>query len=447
MLLYALIGLALFSMTRAIIAYFKFYFYIKDEELIVNKGILQKKKLSIPFDRIQSVNFSQSIFHQMFNIVQLEIDTAGSKNAEFTFDAIDKDTAEILREKLLSGKKSSPSEGSDNHHEDATLESTITDILQLDIPSLIKVGVSQNHIRSGGLIFVVGFWAIQSLEDIGYDTDDMIKDSFTKGFQQSLQFFLLAMLLFVLVSFMISLIRTVITHYDLKLWKEGDKYKLVSGLFTRKERAAINNKIQILQWSDNLLKKGFGIYDVQLKQASSAEVGTKSSIQIPGCSDHHIQYLKENWLGQEALGQLDKVPVTKHFLYRKILFRMLFSALLITVAFLFANLLWKIIAVATIPYFIYTSWLSYQKTGFAINDHTLFMSKGVFGDAYAIMPIYKVQNIKLLQTPYQVRNGIANVQVHTASGSMTIPYIELDMAKRLIDYLLYKAEISRKAFM
>lgn len=447
MFMYALLGISLFAMIRAIIAYFKFYFFIKGDELIVHKGIFQKKKLSIPFDRVQSINFSQNIFHQVFNIVQLEVDTAGSQKAEFTFDALDKESAEALREKILEGKKNTVSVVAEETGETIETLPHRENILQLDIPSLIKVGVSQNHFRSGAFIFLVLIWLVDGLEDIGYNTDDIIEESFNKGIQQSLLFFTILVVIFFLISFIISLVRTVITHYDLRLWREGDKYKIISGLFTRKEKAAINDKIQIIQWSDNILKKMFGYFDVNMKQAASSEASLRSSINIPGCTKEHVDYLNTNWLGEEALQHLDKVGVTKHFLYRRILFRMLFAGTLVGITYFLWMPTMLLFSILLIPYYIFTSFRAYQKTGFAVNDYTLYSSKGMFGDSYSIMPLYKVQNIRLLQTPYQVRKGIANVRLFTASGFITIPYIELSVANQLVDYVLYNVEVSKKNWM
>ena len=90
-------GSALFSIWY----YFKFYFYVKDGELIIEKGILEKTKLNIPFERIQTINFQQSILHQLFDVVGLEIDTAGSGKKELSITAVEKDKAELIRDYLI----------------------------------------------------------------------------------------------------------------------------------------------------------------------------------------------------------------------------------------------------------------------------------------------------------------------------------------------------------
>ena len=86
--IYIVLGISFISSILSIAAYYKFKYYIKDDEVIINKGILKKINLNVPFDRIQSINTNQNLIHRIFNVASLEIDTAGSKNNEIKIDAI-----------------------------------------------------------------------------------------------------------------------------------------------------------------------------------------------------------------------------------------------------------------------------------------------------------------------------------------------------------------------
>lgn len=67
-LLLVVIAVSCLTLIISIIQYFKTYFYISGNELIVHKGILRKSKISIPFDRIQSVHFEQNMIQQICNV-------------------------------------------------------------------------------------------------------------------------------------------------------------------------------------------------------------------------------------------------------------------------------------------------------------------------------------------------------------------------------------------
>src|SRR5688572_23380233 len=91
-------GIVLISLIYSLVAYTRYYFFIKDNELCVRSGVFRKTVLNVPFDRIQSVDFKRNVVHQFLNVVSVQIDTAGSKGSELELDAIEQERAEELRE-------------------------------------------------------------------------------------------------------------------------------------------------------------------------------------------------------------------------------------------------------------------------------------------------------------------------------------------------------------
>jgi len=444
----AAIGLA--SMIWAILSYFKFYFYVKDEELIIEKGILRKSNLNIPLDRIQSVNINQNIVHQLLKVVQLEVDTAGTQGSEFKFDALSKEKAEDLRSLLISKKRDLSLSITDQFSESEVLpaEEQKQPIFKLSLSELIKVGLTQNHFRSVGFVLLVFVWLQSSFEDIGIKTDDYMKGFFDFLVSASISAVITLIIMSSAIAILISLVRTVLVYFDAHLWREGERLKLSHGLFTKKEMSALYQKIQMIQWSNNPLQKLIKIFNLRLKQASSAAVTAKKSLRIPGVRAEHVEYLKDSWLGRVSLENLEVHGISIHFFYRRVMYRLLFCAILFLIYFQMGKLNgWLAFLIFLVPYFIYTSWLAYKKAGFAINDANLYLTGGVIDDDYTLLPLTKVQNVIINQTPYQSRKSLADVDVHTASGKVTIPYIPLQMANQLSNYFLYKVESSDENWM
>ena len=155
------IGMALLGALISVISYFNFYFYIKDGELVLEKGVLRKTKINVPLDRIQTINFKQGILHQTLNVVAVEIDTAGSAGQEFSLQAIRKEQAEALRSyvEANNSKATVLETGDDEGHAapKATTEGLL--LFRLKPADLLKIGLSQNHLRTAGIImaFTYGF--------------------------------------------------------------------------------------------------------------------------------------------------------------------------------------------------------------------------------------------------------------------------------------------------
>jgi putative membrane protein len=63
------------------------------------------------------------------------------------------------------------------------------------------------------------------------------------------------------------------------------------------------------------------------------------------------------------------------------------------------------------------------------------------------MEIYKVQAVKLNQSFYQWRKDLATLTLYTASGDIKIPFIPIEKARQLRDYLLYRVETDQRTWM
>src|SRR5690606_30695172 len=104
-ILLIVVGIALLAMVLALINYFKTYYFIYEKDLVIIRGVLEKSRTNIPFERIQSVQFQENPLHTLFNVVQLKIETAGSEKSEADFYAVEKWKAERLRTTILSSRK------------------------------------------------------------------------------------------------------------------------------------------------------------------------------------------------------------------------------------------------------------------------------------------------------------------------------------------------------
>ena len=89
----------------------------------------------------------------------------------------------------------------------------------------------------------------------------------------------------------------------------------------------------------------------------------------------------------------------------------------------------------------------HKKWRYAISLRGVYLTKGILGQKAAILRWYKVQSVTLKQSPFQRRKKLATLVFSTAGGNLTLPYIPLNQAKGLRDYVLYKVEVSTDGWM
>ena len=450
--LYGIGGITILSLIYSLIAFFKYYFYIKEDSLIIEKGVITKTKTSIPFDRIQTVNFEQNFLQQIVGVVEVKIDTAGSKGNEFDMNALEKDKAEELREYILANKQE-VKVINDLGEEVIVKEEKKELLMKLNPLDLLKVGVSQNHLRTLGIIF---FFALTIVEDLGealnMDLYDKVGE-YGSSFASSI-IYVVAIALFIFIgTFLISLVSTVLRYFDLHFFKTHNGFKLIAGLLNRKEQAAMNHKIQIINWKTNPIRSAFGMFTLSLKQAAATEIAAKQTVQIPGLYADQLEVVKKEYYpAYDALAFTDH-KMSASFLTRALLYYSLLPSLLVggLSAISYYNPeeltfpIWAPIAVLIFTsLFLYFYWKNWR---LKIDHEALQVHSGIIGKYDTLLKLFKVQNVELKQNIYQRRRNLASLQLHTASGNVNIPYIPLEKAEALRDYILYKAEVSRERWM
>lgn len=451
LIIFSIIAVAASALIFAIAYYLRFSFYVKDDELHIHKGVLKKTNLNIPFERIQTLNFEESIIHQIFSVVKIEVDTAGSSKNEFTFNAIQRPIAEALRNQILS-RKSEISEVSERS-ETEVVENTqsITSpksvkIFGLDFKDLFIIGLTQNHLRTVVLIFFFLLWGIGELEDSGLNIDFNLLEN-AEAIVQSGIIFLIGLSVVSLIIIIIGTsIRTIVKYFDFAMYRSNDGFKIQSGLFNRKEYAALDHKIQQIKWINNPLKRIFKIHQLQLKQASSIEVSSRKSIKVPGIQIEKIRDIIDYSLKSEIdLERLELQGIERQYLIRNILYFSIFPwlALSFGLHYWLENKLFFLILLI-IPYLVITYYVAFRKWKFAYDANILYTHHGVFENKNNIIEIHKIQNVQITQSPYQWRRDLANLQIYTAAGQLKIPYIKREKALVIKDFLLYKVETSKE---
>ena len=444
---YIALGFAALNVFGSILTFFRFYFHIEDGAIIIDKGVLKRSKVNIPFERIQTINFQQNLLHQMFGVVSLEIDTAGAGKAELTIDALNKEEAEAIRQFILTERKAVIAESEVT--DETSLENEKGEvILNLGISDLIKIGVSQNHIRSMGILFAFVFSTLNEITD---DITGLVEsqvdgyESFFANNQWAVA--IISILLVALISFIYSIISISLSNYDLKLSLKSKGLKLVRGLLNRQEISVNKKKVQVVSWSDNPLRRMFKMYTLQIAQASSTDAAQlKSKIKVPGSYQHQVDRVAQNVFPAEFYREEQKNKVSKLLLQRIIIISGLVPALIAQTLY-FAIGWYCLLFLLWIPLLASIAGMYYRKRSYEFNEELLKNNRGTFGNMYELLQLYKIQSIQIKQSWYQRRKKLANVTLFTASGALKIPFIELDQAEKLEKYVLYKVESDKREWM
>ncbi len=442
---YFILLFSILSMVYSIINFFKSYYYIQGKELIVHSGFISKKQLSIPFERIQNINFEQNIIHQIFGVKKMKIDTAGSADKELDFSAIENHKAEALRDLLINENNWRPSTIVDDTNQEDVKKETTT-ILQLSFIDLIKAGLFENHLKSGGLIFVAAWYLYANAQEVGLDAEDYIDK--LPPIVYGVYLFISLTTIFIVASVLISLVKTTLKHFNLKFLRIDHGFKIEQGLFNTVTISALDHKIQSIAWSDSLLKKAIGIYDIRLKQAKAEnKKDAGESIAIPGANIAQVQQVLSYLFPNENIEGIEMKSVHRSYRNRQLMFYSLLPLIAIIASIVFQEWTILILAILCLLIILVYTLLNYKKLAYGYNEELIRLKGGAFGEKNIVTFIYKLQGIKKLQSPFQRKNGLVSLQLQNASGSVTIPYINENEANTIVNVFLKKVETDKRNWL
>ena len=113
----ALIFIPMFIILRYVWARLVYHFYryeLLDVALRKERGILYKRYVSIPYNRVQNVDISRSILERILGLSTLQIQTAGKSGvvgAESVLPGLSQEIAESLRDELIKRASQNKNQG------------------------------------------------------------------------------------------------------------------------------------------------------------------------------------------------------------------------------------------------------------------------------------------------------------------------------------------------
>ncbi len=445
-LMISAIILLVLLIVHTILYYLNFYFYVSGNEFVLKKGYLRKKTLTVSLDRIQSVNTKQNIIQQLLNVVTLEIDTAGAVGKELKIHALDKSCSEALQEQLRTERKEPVF--SEHAEQQKTGETEGEVLLKLSPADLLKIGISQNHIRAGLVIVAFGFQIFQQVQDLFNEKADEYSNVVMEYMSNSNWALITFLAIFFMgIAILFSLFRTILKYFEFKLIKREESYRIEAGLINKRNVIIPHHKVQELNWETGPLKKLFGIYHLVFKQAVSGQNRRQEQlVDAPGCLQHHLDLLMNDLFGEDKLSAVTKIYTDNYYFRRLWLFFGWFPAV-IPVFFLYAEWMYWMGAVLWLLATAGYSYLILKKRYFSMNNEQIRISKGAVSHKWEQMKLFKIQAVEFHQTIFQKRRSLASLRLMNASGTMTIPFIDEKLARVLYDYVLYHTETSKEKWM
>ncbi|MFY7987825.1 MAG: PH domain-containing protein, partial [Flavobacterium sp.] len=443
-------GVVLIIAIISYLQYLFFTFHIDEEngEFVIQKGVLNKTRITIQLHKIQQVNINQSLIQRIVGVHKLEIDTAGSDKKEASISAISHDLATILKERLINHSQQETSDFTDENREDIIPISFI----KIGLPSLIKIGFTSNYIKSFALIFVFFTTIIENLQQLNTEVIDEDKVTNYLDTLPIIYSFLLVVGFFIGLILVVNLVRTILKYFDFTIQKSKQAIILSYGLLSTKNTLLNPNKVQKIKITQNYFQKKLDVTTIGIHQASSdvEKVKEKDQIEVPGCTENERDAILKLLLGQ--LPQKGKMYLPN---WRKLAVNSIFFLLLPIVITLFLNQItefvtWKEWILYTSIFTVFTSillWYSFKNYRLFVSNEFVIKQNGAWDIDTTFIEHYKIQAIETQQFFWQKATNIGSVTLSTAGGTVSFTTGNFTEIKQLVNYWLYQVESWEKNWM
>ena len=468
-----------------VLQYWFFRFRIEEDRIHIHQGVVRKTALDLPFDRVQGINVERSLIDRILGLVTVSLDTAGSATAEGQLPSVTSELADDLRGRI---RASRPAKAADDasagdvsdvsadgvaRETSAPGESLGQVLLKLRAGDIVRIGfANRNLVLAAAFLGIFG----QSM-DFAEDRLRPIVESATDAFAGAGTLIqALVVIGSVLVGLAIVLFGAFLRYHGFTLWREGTAYRTRAGLLTQREVVVESRKIQQLTLSHNLVLRLFRRH--RLKALPAALLPNQGGAETPGLQIAEVlevpllkgpeaEELRTRLFGREggALSLLPQTPAFKRVsptYIRALTLRISFTSVLIATPFLAGMLqadflsplladgvvgpvalglfLWWLVS---LPIAALIAWVRWRRQGYLHDDDGLASRSGFVGRKVDAFLFRKAQSVDVTQSPLQSRKGLATLHVRLACGQVVIPYLDLGVASRLRDYMLYRVESSR----
>ena len=422
---------------------------LADEGLVVRWGLLNRRRLTVPYEHIHTVSINSTLFERVFGLVTLDLDTgaAATEGDASKISGMREGEAEALRAELFRRKRAAAPADEKNLEAPVSPDAPEAErplaVFSLTNRQLALAAAS--HISAGGQAFALvvllgnglaqlGEWGLFDLEGAGAG----IAATEVPALLPLLAGFVISVLVFgAAVSFAVNLMR----YAGYRVERYADRVVVEHGLLSRVSRTVVAGRVQYVAVRQGIIRQLIGYAEVtaQVVSAPGEKDGESSGSVLlhPFIRMDELDvFLAEvlpayaGVLGAAQLGRLGPVA-RRRAVVRAVIWWPFATAIFFGVHWLFgfSGLLERaawllrplLVAAAVLSVLLLVGFVAdaLRAWGAACYGHTareLMLVTGGLTRLTVIVPRARLQRMSVSASPFQRRAGVATLSVRTAAS-------------------------------
>ncbi|MCR6106637.1 PH domain-containing protein [Salipaludibacillus agaradhaerens] len=435
----AILFIALYS---GFVSWWKFYYNLQEEELLIKKGLIFRKNRFIRKERIQSIDINANIIQRLFRLVELRIETAGGgSEPEFSLVALKREEAQRIKKQLLKKKTTPishtmeyeqhiatfphdegenmlvPDEEHDSHN--VTSQTIVSDDLFEEMEEIEEqvdfkweLGTRRlilAALTSSGVGIAATFLAavVSQLPQL---LPEWLLDHVIGWFVHSSILLIASLLLVILfTAWLFTLVGTMLKYGYFILKKQGNDIHISRGVLEQRQLTLNAARITGVRLVQSPMRQLFNVVSIYVESAGG---GTKdedlSTILVPLCKRNEVKYILEQTVPEFAIyPNYESLPKES---LRRYMIRLAIPSLIVA-------------AVAT--YYLPYGWLAFvlpivgasigfaqfKTAGICHNEYMLCLKTRTIAKTEVYLPKKRIQDMSSSQHPLQKLDNLHTLSV------------------------------------
>lgn len=395
---------------------------IDNEMIILNKGILAKTNITLPLNKISTVDQSQNPIFQLLGVVRLKLDSDSANNLNEIDLYLPKEKAEKIAD-TIKNRSYNNAGGGISTKDESTINKKTVYFKELIIYGLVK----SNLVFVLGLIFTISAFLddISNLFHFDLSTviDQNIPETAVVEFTYITVIFLITIILIaILATKLLSIIMILIKYYDYQVERNEDQIRIKYGIIQQKNYSFSLKKINIIQIKQNMLMKIFRLYTVKIIATGYGDEDKEEALLYPVCNKIKLDEVI-NELLPEFMYTGDILGVPKRARRMFFIIPLIFTVVIVLGLSYFFK--YGYTSIIIIPLCFLYCMMKERNTTVGISEKLIYASSGGFHKTINISFVHKVQAVESKHHFFQRRKNVKTYLInYFGNQTMNISHME-----------------------
>lgn len=434
------------------LSWLRFHYYIGDDEIRIEQGLISRSARSIPFDRIADVSTEQPALARILGLAVVRFETGGGKGEDAELRYVEHAEAEQLRVAVRSRINGNAAPAHRSPAPDKEPPARL--LFAMDTVRLLTLGLYSFSL----VFFAVLIGAAQQLDFLlPFDWDDAAAwvglaaqgGSAVIGLDYTTQLYgvVAALTGLVILGLGSGIIRTLLTDWGFRLERTAKGLRRRRGLLTLTDVTVPVERVQAVEIGTGPVRQRRGWHSLRLISLATGSGSEIHHAVAPLAKLDEIRPIVDEVRLKLPTAALEFTspppgPWIDHALVG--------AAPLVIGAGLAAAVSLPAAGLLTLPALAIAanSWLSWRHTSRAVDADQLYARRGWWNRSLTIAPQLNVQTVTLSSSPLERLRGLATVHFGIAGGELhlrAVPLADAHAIRAQVLELVTPVDFSRLA--